>query len=364
MSVTTSATARSTARGRGMRPLIALLALLGVLTLVYPTAARWFSDRRHTVEISGYAEEVDRLPDAQGRAILAAAAAYNDDLPTGPLRGVSLANGTASSTGETGAGYRQQLAVPGTDVMASIGIPAIGLDLPIRHGTDEGTLGRGVGHLAGSSLPIGGEGTHAVLTGHSGLVGSSMFDDLHDLEVGDDVVLTALGAVARYEIDSIEVVTPDSTAGLRIEPGEDRLTLVTCTPIGVNSHRLLIHAQRVPDVSVLDDGSLGGSGIVAGFPWWAVVAGSTVAGALATALPRGRRPSRHRAVVAGRAHRGARGEGGGRGSRGGRSASGPADGVVRPVRRPRRPGRRRPPARAGAGPRAGSPAPRTAPRGS
>lgn len=321
------ARATRTARRRGARPLVALLALLGVLTLLYPTAARWFSDRRHAVEVTGYAEQVDRLPDAQGRAILAAAAEYNAGLPTGTLRGVSLAGGTASSTGDAETSSREQLAVPGTDVVAGLGIPALGLDLPVRHGTDESTLGRGVGHLAGSSLPVGGEGTHTVLTGHSGLVGSAMFDGLHDLEAGDEVVLTVLGAVLRYEIDRIEVVTPDTTDGLRIEPGEDQLTLVTCTPIGVNSHRLLVHAHRVADGAEPGAGGLGGSGIVAGFAWWAVVAGVALVAAGLVALLPARRP--------------------------GRAA----------VRRGRRRGRPRPPARAAAGRRAGSPAPRTAPPG-
>lgn len=295
------ATTARAARRRGVRPLVALLALLGVLTLVYPSAARWFSDRRHAVEITGYAEEVELLPDAQGRAILDRAAAWNADLPTGPLRGVSLAGGSATSTGSSGARYLDHLVVPGTDVIASLGIPAIDLDVPVRHGTGTETLSRGAGHLAGSSLPVGGEGTHAVLTGHSGLVQSSMFDALHDLESGDEVVLTVLGATLRYEVDAIEVVTPDSTGGLRIEPGRDLLTLVTCTPVGVNSHRLLVHAHRVADTAALDDGTVGGSGILAGFPWWAVVAGVAVLGAGVAALHPGRvlRPrGAHRATGA------------------------------------------------------------------
>lgn len=279
-------------QGRTLRIAVAVLALLGVITLVYPSAARWFSDRRHAVEVTGYAAEVDQLPDATGRAILARAAEYNADLPTGPMRGLTLANGGASG-GTTTGGYRDQLAVPGTDVMASLSIPAIGLDLPVRHGTDEATLGRGLGHLEGSSLPVGGAGTHSLITGHSGLVDASMFDHLHDLEAGDVVVVSVVGATLRYEIDSIETVTPASTEGLRIVPGEDRLTLVTCSPIGVNSHRLLVHAHRLADAPGTGSAQLGGTGIVAGFAWWAVAMAGGLAGSAVLAAPP-RRRGRHR----------------------------------------------------------------------
>lgn len=279
-------------QGRSLRVAVAVLALLGVVTLVYPSAARWFSDRRHAVEVTGYASEVEQLPDADGRAILARAADYNDALPSGALRGLSLANGGAAG-GTTSGGYPDQLAVPGTDVMASVSIPAIGLDLPVRHGTDEATLARGLGHLEGSSLPVGGAGTHSLITGHSGLVDSAMFDDLHDLEAGDLVVVSVVVATLRYEVDAIETVTPESTEGLRIEPGEDLLTLVTCSPIGVNSHRLLVHAHRVADEAAPGSGEVAGTGIVAGFAWWAVALAGGLAGSVALAAAP-RRPGRHR----------------------------------------------------------------------
>jgi sortase A len=295
----------SAARRAGSgRPWIVLLALLGVLTLAYPSAARWFSDRKHAVEVSGYTEQVDRLPDAEGRAILDRAAAYNAALPTGPLRGVSLAGGAATSDGATGPEYLDQLAVPGTDVMATLGIPSIGLDLPVRHGTDEATLGRGLGHLANSSLPVGGPGTHTVLTGHSGLVGSSMFDGLHDLEAGDAIVLTTLGATTRYEVHAIDVVSPGATDSLRIEQGEDLLTLVTCTPIGVNSHRLLVRAHRVADQLAVGDGTVAGPGVGAGFPGWMVVVGAAVVGAgVVVRAPEG---ARRRGAATGGRHRAGR----------------------------------------------------------
>ncbi len=145
--------------------------------------------------------------------------------------------------------YERVLNLGGDGVMATITIPKIHVELPIYHGTSDEVLQKGVGHLQETSVPIGGESTHSVLSGHTGLPSSKIFDNLDQLEVGDYFIITVLGEDHAYRVTSTEVVLPDETESLVIQPGEDLVTLVTCTPYGVNTHRLLVHAERceVPD---------------------------------------------------------------------------------------------------------------------
>lgn len=128
--------------------------------------------------------------------------------------------------------------------MCYIEIPAIAVKLPVAHGTEAGTLENAIGHVVGTSLPIGGSGTHAVLSGHSGMAGQKMFTDLHELTVGDMVYIHVLNEVLAYEVEATETVLPEDTTGLSIAQDRDQLTLITCTPIGVNTHRLLVHCSR------------------------------------------------------------------------------------------------------------------------
>lgn len=141
--------------------------------------------------------------------------------------------------------YAGLLDLTGTGTMGYVHIPKLAVSLPIYHGTEEETLDRGVGHLIGSSLPIGGSSTHAILTGHSGLASQKMFSDLDKLEVGDTFYLEVLNEFLAYEVDQINTVLPHDTAYLGLEEGKDLCTLVTCTPFGVNTHRLLIRGHRI-----------------------------------------------------------------------------------------------------------------------
>lgn len=140
--------------------------------------------------------------------------------------------------------YLRQLRVG--DAMARVVIPSINSDLPIYHGTTEETLAKGIGHLFGTSLPVGGEDTHAVLTGHTGLTEATLWDNLSKVREGDAVYMDVAGEKLKYVVDRISVVRPEETDGLRPEPGKDLLSLVTCTPYGVNSHRLVLTGHRVP----------------------------------------------------------------------------------------------------------------------
>jgi len=142
--------------------------------------------------------------------------------------------------------YTQQLTVGG--VMAYVDIPKIGAYLPVQHGTDADTLEKSVGHVVGTSLPVGGESTHAVLSAHSGMASSKLFSDIDQLAVGDMFYIHVLGEVLAYKVDAIHTVLPTDTSLLQIADGKDYVTLVTCTPFGVNTHRLLVRGHRVPYV--------------------------------------------------------------------------------------------------------------------
>ncbi|VTR76304.1 class C sortase [Cellulomonas hominis] len=286
--------------GRWQAVVVGVLAFAGVAVLVYPTAARWFTDRAHEREVTGYVDAVAELPDVARRTLLTEAREYNADLPRGPLRDPYTLGPTGeqqAARGETDR-YDQQLRLGDDGVMARLRIPAIDVDLPIRHGTSAQTLAEGLGHLFGTSLPVGGPGTHAVLTGHSGLVDATMFDDLGALGLGDTFTVDVAGETLTYEVDEVLTVLPDDASALRVVEGEDLVTLVTCTPIGVNTHRLLVQAHRVTGdaTDAPQGGTIPGTGVTAGFPWWAVLLAAGAAGAtlLAVALHRGsRRRPRH-----------------------------------------------------------------------
>ncbi|MGK3948747.1 class C sortase [Microbacterium sp. K2] len=284
----TRATARR-ARWGWNQSIVMLIATVGIAVLVYPTAASWFSAWSHDTDVDGYVQSVEQIPDEAVAEMLATAEAYNENLPTGPLRDPYAlgADGQQTAIGEGAAAYFDTLSADGTDAMARVRIPRIHVDLPIFHGTDEETLSRGIGHLYGSSLPVGGPGTHSVLTGHNGFVQATLFDDIDELVAGDVIVVTALGEDLYYEVDQTTTVLPDEADELRQVAGKDYLTLVTCTPTGVNTHRLLVRAERVDaptegsSVTTIDDTT-----DPAGFPWWALLVVGVPALTFVVVMPR------------------------------------------------------------------------------
>lgn len=258
--------------------------------LLYPSAASWFSARIHATQVNGYIHDVAALDDSTAQRLLADAQDYNRILPDGPLRDpyVLNADGGQSEIANGEDAYQDMLGGPSGDVMARIRIPAIDVDLPVFHGTDQATLSRGVGHLYGSSLPVGGTGSHSVLTAHSGLVNSTLFTDLNQLEIGDVFTVTVLDEVLYYSVDQLLTVEPKDTDALRRVAGEDYVTLVTCTPTGVNSHRLLVRAERIPPPaeSTADRTALADDVTDPGFPWWAVGLAAGALGILGLTRPR------------------------------------------------------------------------------
>lgn len=211
------------------------IAALGLM--LYPLVGELLSERYHSDVETTYTAAIADTDDAELTAQREAAQQYN-----------AMLSGAATIT-EGGASapplaYAQQLTVGG--VMAYVDIPKIGAYLPVQHGTDADTLERAVGHVVGTSLPVGGSSTHAVLSAHSGMASSKLFSDIDQLAEGDTFYIHVLGDTLVYEVDSIHTVLPTDTSLLQIEDGKGYVTLVTCTPFGVNTHRLLVRGHRVP----------------------------------------------------------------------------------------------------------------------
>ncbi|WP_454138633.1 class C sortase [Microbacterium paulum] len=274
-----------------MSVLLQAVAMVGIGLLVYPDAADWFARLDHNAEISGYVDTVDQTVTGERKAMLDAAYAYNDQLQPGPLLDPYLNNVSAEAEAGVYAAYEQLLSVSGSDAIGTLSYPAVGITLPIYHGTSDETLGRGVGHLYGSSMPVGGPSTHAALTSHSGLPQAKLFTTLLDAKVGDTFWIDVLGEEHYYRVQSTETVLPGETESLAIAPGQDLVTLFTCAPIGVNSHRFMVHAVRIPDPPADSEQVVAGDGLTAGFPWWALwfVGGSAVVAVILFAPPRKKR---------------------------------------------------------------------------
>ena len=222
----------------------ALFLLCAVSITIYPIIANHVNDKYQSEIQTNYEQNVEILDDSAIQTARKAAQVYNESLGTVRFEKEDLASASYS--------YDELLNLTGSGIMGIIEIPKIGISLPIYHGTAEDVLQCGVGHLLGSSLPIGGAGCHSVLTGHSGVAGARLFSDLDQLMPGDTFFLHVLGETLAYEVTEINAVLPYETDLLIAAPGEDLCTLVTCTPYGVNSHRLLVRGLRVPNEDVAE----------------------------------------------------------------------------------------------------------------
>lgn len=220
--------------------LLILVLCIGLSLLLYPTVSDYINSLHQSKAIAGYSEAIDNVDAEQRKVILENAQKYNAALAE---RGNMW-----KLDNEQLADYNSQLSITGTDVMSYIDIPSINCTLPIYHGTDEAVLQIAVGHLEGTSLPVGGESTHCVLSGHRGLPSAKLFTDLDRLVEGDIFILKTLDEVFTYEVDRISIVLPNEVSLLTVEKGEDLCTLVTCTPYGVNTHRLLVRGHRIENL--------------------------------------------------------------------------------------------------------------------
>ena len=220
---------------------IVLIFLAGLSVLLYPSVSDYVNSLHASRAMASYDKAVESLEEEDYKQEWEAARDYNTYLTR--YSGLGVAAVTESEREDDP--YKVLLNVGNDGIMGVINIPAIDVRLPIYHGTEEGTLQTAIGHYEGSSLPIGGESTHAILTGHRGLPSAKLFTDLDRLEVGDVFYIKVLGEILEYQIDQIETVLPHELDSLSITPGEDYVTLVTCTPYGINSHRLLVRGTRI-----------------------------------------------------------------------------------------------------------------------
>ena len=218
--------------------LAVLLFLCAAGVTIYPLVSNYVNDKYQSVVLTDYAKDLEAVDDSEIEAARAAAEAYNAGLS--PLRYNREAVEEASED------YDNLLNLNGSGMMGFVEIPAINVNLPIYHGTGETVLEQGVGHLVGSSLPIGGEGCHSVLTGHSGVAGKRLFSDIDQLKPGDVFYLHVLNETLAYQVSEINKVLPYETDLLAPVLGEDLCTLITCYPYGVNTHRLLVRGARIP----------------------------------------------------------------------------------------------------------------------
>ncbi|GGO96381.1 class C sortase [Actinomyces gaoshouyii] len=248
----------------------AVLAMAGLALFSYPSVAAWISQYNQSKVVANYEEQVDKAkPSAEEQ--LAQAHAYNDALSSGAVL-------EANTNIPTGAGeapddsldYNKILSANAVGLMGRLRIPAIDLDLPIYHGTSDEVLLAGLGHLQGTSLPVGGKGTRSVITGHRGLANATMFTNLDQVGVGDTFALEVFGEVLSYRVVETKVVAPEETEALRADPDRDLVTLVTCTPLGINTHRILVTAERITPTPADDLAAAGAKPEIPGFPWWAV----------------------------------------------------------------------------------------------
>ena len=217
--------------------LLVLVFLTGVALLLYPTFADWWNSFHQSRAVASYMDSVSEMDTERYEEILAEADAYNQKLvETGIIWTLDE---------EQLEEYNEQLNINESGIMGYIDIPKISITLPVYHGVDEAVLQVAIGHIAGSSLPVGGENTHCIVSGHRGLPSARLFTDLDKLVDGDTFTMTVLNRTVTYQVDQIRIVEPTDLSDLLIEEGKDYCTLVTCTPYGINTHRLLVRGHRV-----------------------------------------------------------------------------------------------------------------------
>ena len=226
-----------------IKDIIRLLVLVvAFAVLLYPTVSGYINEKNGSKVVSNYDAESVRLSNSEKEKMLADARAYNKEM----LSNIDLIDPFSQGETSVDARYESLLNMDGSGMMGYIRIPKIKVEIPIYHGTSESVLQAGVGHFWGTSLPVGGESTHTVLTGHRGLPTKTLFTNMDKLVKGDVFYIKVLDETLAYKVDQILTVLPEETDALSIVPGQDYATLVTCTPYAINTHRLLVRGHRIP----------------------------------------------------------------------------------------------------------------------
>ena len=216
--------------------ILILVFFVGLSVMLYPTISDYVNQLHQTRAVANYAADVDKLSDADYTAYFEVADAFNAPIAADP---------DALYFPDRFPSYESTLDVTGTGIMGYITIEKIGVELPIYHSTSDAVLQVAAGHLEGTSLPVGGGSTHAVISAHRGLPSAKLFTNLDQLEVGDTFTITVLDRTFTYEVDNISIVLPTETDSLKVAEGKDYITLMTCTPYGINTHRLLVRGRRI-----------------------------------------------------------------------------------------------------------------------
>lgn len=220
--------------------ILIIVCFIGLSLLLYPTVSNYLNEKNSTRAISTYVEQIDSYDEEQFKEAWSNAVVYNGDL--------AKQENVFSLPEEMVSRYQNNLNITGTGIMGYIEIPKLNVSLPIYHGTSNSVLQRAIGHIDWTSLPVGGESSHCVVSGHRGLPSAKLFTDLDKLREGDTFELMILDTTLTYEVDQIRTVLPDEVDELQIVNGKDYCTLVTCTPYGINTHRLLVRGHRIENI--------------------------------------------------------------------------------------------------------------------
>lgn len=220
--------------------ILIIVCFIGLSLLLYPTVSNYLNEKNSTRAISTYVEELDSFDEEQFKEVWNNAIIYNADL--------AKQENVFALSEEMVSRYKENLNITGTGIMGYIEIPKLDVSLPVYHGTSDNVLQRAIGHIDWTSLPVGGESTHCVVSGHRGLPSAKLFTDIDKLREGDTFELMILNTKLTYEVDQIRTVLPDEVDELQIVYGKDYCTLVTCTPYGINTHRLLVRGHRIESV--------------------------------------------------------------------------------------------------------------------
>ncbi|MBX3116543.1 MAG: class C sortase [Cryobacterium sp.] len=257
---------------------IATIFLIGAVVTMLPTIANWYSEIGQAKELNILNSEVRDLGAETLKKQIADAQLYNTTLTGGALlaAGERIPLSEATIDRAQHLQYDDLLRADSRGLMGRIKIPSINVDLPIFHGTSDEVLKQGAGHLEGTALPVGGAGTRSVISAHRGLASAVLFTHLDQVKVGDTFTIEVFGEVLTYKVISTEVVEPNDSKALYPVPDEDLVTLVTCTPLGINSHRILVTGERVEPTPKQDLANAGKPPTIPGFPWWMLILGGLV----------------------------------------------------------------------------------------
>lgn len=259
-----------------------LIILAGTVVFLYPHVASWFSQKEQS-RVTALAQETMELPPNDSEIHRAEqielAREYNNALASGAIyeANSNIAKGDGASSDETLV-YSELLNINDAGFMGRLRYDALDIDLPIYHGTSDEVLNKGVGHLEGTSLPVGGVGSRSVLTAHRGLPRATLFNELDKAAIGDTFTLSVMGEVLTYQVVESQVIEPSETHAILADPDRDLVTLVTCTPLGINTHRILVTAERITPTPIADIEAAQAVPTLPGFPWWAVVLAAVVIG--------------------------------------------------------------------------------------